>query len=171
MQICSDWMSIQICWNTTFPTNNLCNLFSEPTQFEEVPRSIESQPASQAHDYSTDYTLPHDYHDAPHVKITDYDAFDYVNGDFDKVDTQKKVVEPSVGPARPSPKPRGPQGPPRTSTRTTPKPVRGDGLRGQVSVSGLGVLETTTPYFERKLRYVKNWDYHYTYLYIELNAS
>ena len=54
--------------------------FLEPTQYEypqEAPRSKEPS----APDYTIDYASL-DYH---HEASKDYDAFDYVNGDFDKV--------------------------------------------------------------------------------------
>jgi len=61
---------------------DIVRLFVEPTQYEdqrEEPRSIQSSPP--------DYTI--DYRDLDYnqdeSKMDDYDAFDYVNGDFDKV--------------------------------------------------------------------------------------
>ena len=57
-------------------------LFVEPTQYEdqrEEPRSIQSSPP----DYTIDYRALDYNQDGS--KMDDYDAFDYVNGDFDKV--------------------------------------------------------------------------------------
>ena len=57
-------------------------VFLEPTQYEypqEEPRSIQSS----SPDYTIDYTAL-DYNQEE-SKMDDYDAFDYVNGDFDKV--------------------------------------------------------------------------------------
>ena len=58
------------------------NVFLEPTQYEypqEEPRSIQSS----SPDYTIDYAAL-DYNQEE-SKMDDYDAFDYVNGDFDKV--------------------------------------------------------------------------------------
>ena len=58
------------------------NVFPEPTQYEypqEEPRSIQSS----SPDYTIDYAAL-DYNQEE-SKMDDYDAFDYVNGDFDKV--------------------------------------------------------------------------------------
>ena len=55
---------------------------SEPTQYEypqEEQKSIQSSPP----DYTIDYAAL-DYNQ-DESKMDDYDAFDYVNGDFDKV--------------------------------------------------------------------------------------
>lgn len=61
---------------------DIVRLFVEPTQYEdqrEEPRSIQSSPP----DYTIDYRAL-DYNQ-DESKMDDYDAFDYVNGDFDKV--------------------------------------------------------------------------------------
>ena len=58
------------------------DVFLEPTQYEypqEEPRSIQSS----SPDYTIDYAAL-DYNQEE-SKMDDYDAFDYVNGDFDKV--------------------------------------------------------------------------------------
>ena len=61
---------------------DIVRLFVEPTQYEdqrEEPRSIQSSPP----DYTIDYRALDYNQDGS--KMDDYDAFDYVNGDFDKV--------------------------------------------------------------------------------------
>jgi len=57
---------------------DIVRLFVEPTHYEE-PRSIQSS----LPDYTIDYRAL-DYNEDG-KKMEDYDAFDYVNGDFDKV--------------------------------------------------------------------------------------
>jgi len=61
---------------------DIVRLFVEPTQYEypqEEQKSIQSSPP----DYTIDYAAL-DYNQ-DESKMDDYDAFDYVNGDFDKV--------------------------------------------------------------------------------------
>ena len=54
--------------------------FSEPTTYAEEPRRLEVS----GEQYNIDYEI--NIYDTPDAKLADYDAFDYVNGDFDKVD-------------------------------------------------------------------------------------
>ena len=73
-------------------------MFSEPTQYEypqEGPRTIQSSPP----DYTIDYAAL-DYNQ-DESKMDDYDAFDYVNGDFDKVRNGGARTEGSSKKTRP----------------------------------------------------------------------
>ena len=63
---------------------------SEPTQYEYPGEAGGSSAPSSGPDYTIDYaSLDYNQQDAK-VTVKDYDAFDYVNGDFDKVTNKDK---------------------------------------------------------------------------------
>ena len=65
--------------------------FTEPTQYPgEGPRSSAPSSAEPPPDYTIDYASL-DYNHGP----ADYDAFDYINGDFDKVPNKQRPSPPS----------------------------------------------------------------------------